>query len=100
MKCFSKFIQKLIRWSTHHYQSIHEVPRLQLQQFLRYFADKIAAIFFQRAITQERGLILSRNKLCVSYFFKGNPFKKFQNSSMHGSKIMPWIKKRDKGTDG
>ena len=41
MKYFSKFIQKLIRSSTHHYQSIHQVSRLQLQQFLRYFADEV-----------------------------------------------------------
>ena len=31
--------------------------------YLRYFADKIASIlFFQRAIIQERGIILSKNK--------------------------------------
>ena len=29
-----------------------------------------------------------------------NPYKKFQNSSMHGSKIMLCIKKRDERTDG
>ena len=64
--------------STHHYQSIHQVSRLWLQYFLRYFADKIASIFFQRAITQTRGIILSRKKIRVSYFFMRNPCKKFQ----------------------
>ena len=29
-----------------------------------------------------------------------NPYKKFQNSSMHGSKVMLWIKKRDEQTNG
>ena len=29
-----------------------------------------------------------------------NPYKKFQNSSMHGSKVMIYIKKRDERTDG
>ena len=29
-----------------------------------------------------------------------NPYKKFQNSSIHGSKVMLCIKKRDKRTDG
>ena len=29
-----------------------------------------------------------------------NPYKKFQNSSIHGSKIMLCIKKRDEGTEG
>ena len=29
-----------------------------------------------------------------------NPYKKFQNSSIHGSKVMLCIKKRDEWTDG
>ena len=29
-----------------------------------------------------------------------NPYKKFQNSSIHGSKVMLCIKKRDERTDG
>ena len=41
MKYFLEFLQKLIRLSTHHYQSIHQVSRLKLQQFLIYFADKV-----------------------------------------------------------
>ena len=69
-------------------------------QFFRYFADKIASIFFQRAITQKRGIILSRKKIHVSYFFMRNPYKKFQSSSIHGSKVMLCIKKRDERTDG
>ena len=67
---------------------------------MRYFADKIASIFFQRAITQKRGIILSRKKICVSYFFMRNPYMKFQNSSIHGFKVMLCIKKRDERTDG
>ena len=31
----------VMRSSTHHYQSIHQVSRLSPQQFLRYFADKV-----------------------------------------------------------
>ena len=41
MKYFSEFIQKLTRSSTSHYQSIHQVSRLLLQQFLKYFAHKV-----------------------------------------------------------
>ena len=41
MKYFSEFIQKLIRSSTHHYKSIHQVSRLYLKQVLRYFADMV-----------------------------------------------------------
>ena len=62
MKYFSKFIQKLISSSTHHYQSIHQVLRLYPEPFRRYFADKISSIFLQRAITQERGIIWMRKK--------------------------------------
>ena len=29
-----------------------------------------------------------------------NPYTKFQNSSIHGSKVMPCIKKHDEWTDG
>ena len=32
------------------------------------FADKIASIFFQRAITQKRGIILSRKKHVSAIF--------------------------------
>ena len=39
-------------------------------------------------------------KIRVSYFFMRNPYKKFQNRSIHGSKVMLCIKKRDERTDG
>ena len=69
--------------------------------FFSYFADKISAIFFQRTITQERDIILLRKKYVSAifffffffFFFMMNPFKNFQNSSMHGSKVMLCIKK-------
>ena len=64
MKYFPEFIQKLIRSSTNHYQSIHQVSRLYLEWFWWYFADKISSLFFQRAITQERGIILTGKKMC------------------------------------
>ena len=67
---------------------------------MRYFTDKIASIFFQRAITPKRGIILSRKKIHVSYFFMRNPYKKFQNISIYGSKVMLCIKKHDERTDG
>ena len=57
---------------------------------------KIASIFFQRAITQERDLILPRIKYM---FFHEESKKKIQNSSMHVSKVMLCIKKRDERRD-
>ena len=56
--------------------------------FFRYFADKILSIFFQRATTQERSIIMIRRKIGVSYVFMKNPNMKFQNPSMHRSKFM------------
>ena len=54
---------------------------------------------FQRAITQERGIILM-GKIRVSYFFIRHPYMKFQKPSMHGSEVMLCIKKRSGRTDG
>ena len=65
---FQNFIQKLIRSSTHHYQSTPQISRLYLQFFLRYFADKISSIFFQGIITQERGIILMVKKYLSAMF--------------------------------
>ena len=92
MKYFSEFIQKLIRPSTHHCQSIHLVSRLHLEWFWRYYADKISSILFQRAITQERGIILMGKNMSAIFFMK-NSNMKFQNSSIHGSEVMLCIKK-------
>ena len=54
--------------------------------------------FFQRAITQERGIIMM-GKICISYFFMRNPYIKFENPSMHGSEVMLCIKTRNGRTD-
>ena len=56
--------------------------------------------FFSKDHNSEKGHNPAKKKIRVSYFFMRNPYKKFQNSSMHGSKIMLCIKKRDERTDG
>ena len=61
-------------------------------RFLDIYADKISFIFFQRAITQERSIILM-GKIRVSFCFMRNPYMKFQNPSMHCSKVILCIKK-------
>ena len=69
MKYFSEFIQKLIRSSTHHTSLFIKFQGSSFNSyFYRYFADKIASIFFQRAITQERGIIMSRKKYVSAIF--------------------------------
>ena len=68
MEKFSKFNQKLIRSSINHYQSIHQVSSSSFNLF-RYFADKIASIFFRRDIIEERDIILSRKKYVSATFF-------------------------------
>ena len=55
---------------------------------------------FSKDHNSGRGINPVEKKIHVCYCFMRNPFKKFQNSSMHGSKIMLCIKKRDKWTDG
>ena len=65
----------------------------------RYFADKIAVTFFSKGHNSGKGHNPVNKKICVSDFFIRNPYKKFQNSSMHGSKVMLCIKKRDERTD-
>ena len=43
----------IIRSSTHRYQTIHQVSRLQLQQFLRNLLTRERCLNLQRAITYE-----------------------------------------------
>ena len=47
-----------------------------------------------------KGDISDNKKMQISYFSMRNPYMKFQNHSMHGSKDMVCIKKRDGRTDG
>ena len=89
---FLEFIQKLIRSSTHQYQSIHWVSRLYLEWFWRYFAEKPLSIFFQRAKTQKRGIIWMRKKNMCELFFHEKSIYEFQNPSMHCSEVMLCIK--------
>ena len=76
---FSKFLQKLIRLSTHHYQSIHEVFKALASSVLRYFTDKVKMPKFQRAITHKVFFrIYSKiNQIIIIT----NPFTKFHGSS-------------------
>ena len=43
---------------------------------------------------------VKKKKTRVSYFFMRNPYKKFQNGSIHGFKVMLCIKKHEGRTDG
>ena len=49
------------------HQSIHQVSRIYLEWFWKYFADKSSSILFQRAVTQEKGIIWMRKNM--SAFF-------------------------------
>ena len=66
--------------------------------FFKYFADNIASIYFFKRPYSGQGNNPVEKQICVSLFFMSNPYKKFQNSSMHGSKVM-LIKKRDGWTN-
>ena len=54
---------------------------------------------FSKGHNSEKGHNPVKKKICVSYFFMRNQYKKFQNSSIHGSKVMVCIKKRDERMD-
>ena len=40
-----------------------------------------------------------KKKIQVTYFFMRNPYMKFQNISIHGSKVMLCTRKRDERTN-
>ena len=95
---FSKFLQKLIRLSSHHYQSIH-LQGSSFNFFLDILLTRLHPYFF-KGHNSEKGHNPDKTKIHVSYFFMRNPYKKFQNSSVHGSKVMLCIKKHDERTGG
>ena len=94
------FVQKLIRYLLS--------PNQYTKFFLRYLANKIYVSFFKMSITPEKGITLERGitpergitqtnkKLWVSYFSIRNPYMKFQDPRMHGSKVTGGMKKCDK----
>ena len=55
---------------------------------------------FSKGHNSEKGHNPVKKKIQVSYFFMRNPYKKFQNSSIHGSKVMLCIKKREEWMEG
>ena len=55
---------------------------------------------FSKGHNSEKGHNPVKKKIRVSYFFMSNSYKKFQNSSIHGSKVPLCIKKHDERTDG
>ena len=66
MKYFSDFIQKLIRSSAHHPQSIYlSFKAIAFIVFFRYFNDSISSIYFQRAITRKKGQNPDKKTICV-----------------------------------
>ena len=85
--------QKLIRSSTHQPQPVYQIWRLKLKYFSRYLAHKIFKFCFQREITQKRGITQTRKKIRVNYFFMRNLYMKFQNPSIHRSKVSNFTEK-------
>ena len=53
---------------------------------------------FSKGHNLEKGHNPVKKKIRVSYFFMRNPYKKFQNSSVYGSKVMLCIQKHDERT--
>ena len=68
MKKLTEFVHRLIRLSTHHALSADQVSSSYVKYFAGYFADKSSFLFFQRSITQEREITLTRKQIRVSHF--------------------------------
>ena len=68
-----------------HEESIYKISKPLHAWFIKYGMHQMLFWFFQRGITPEREITLTRKKTCVSYFSMRNPYMKFQNPSMHGS---------------
>ena len=79
------------------YSSIRRFIRFQGSSFNSFSAallTRFQAIFFSKGHNSGKGHNPVEKKIRVSYFFfMMNPFKNFQNSSMHASKVMLCIKK-------
>ena len=96
MKYFSKFYSKvnqIVCSSLPVYSSRFKALALIV------FADNIASIFLKDH-NSGKGQNSVEKKYVFAIFFMRNLYKKFQNSSMHGSKVMLCIKKGDERTDG
>ena len=100
VKYFSEFIQKLIRSSTHQYQSIHRFQSSSLNSFWDNLLTIFHPYFFSKYHNSGKGHNPDEKKKYVSaIFFMGNPYMKFQNPSTHSSKVMLCIKKHNGRSD-
>ena len=80
MKYFFKFIRKLIRSSTPLYQSIHQAS-IVFEIFFWQDCIHISSKDNTRNSGKEHNPV--EKTIRVSYFFMRNPYKKFQNNSIH-----------------
>ena len=56
-------------------------------------------LFYLKSNNSKMGDNSDKEKIQVTYFFMRNPYMKFQNISIHGSKVMLCTRKCDKGTN-
>ena len=56
-------------------------------------------LFYLKGNNSKMGDNSDKEKIPVTYFFMRNPYMKFQNISIHGSKVMLCTRKRDKRTN-
>ena len=52
-------------------------------------------LFYLKGNNSKMGDKSDKKKYSVTYFFMRNPYMKFQNISVHGSKVMLCTRKRD-----
>ena len=101
MKYFWKFIQKLIRSSTHLPVYSSSCKALVSIVFEIFCWQDCIHIFSKGPNSGKGHNPVETKKICISYIFMRNYYKKFQNTSMYGSKVMLCIKNVTKRwTDG
>ena len=55
-------------------------------------------LFYEKGNNSKMGDSLDKKKILVTYFFMRNPYMKFQNISIHGSKVMLCTRKCNERT--
>ena len=65
---------------------------------MRYLANEISMLFYFKGNNSKMG-DNSDKKIQVTYIFMRNPYMKFQNISIPGSKVMLCTRKRDEQTN-
>ena len=96
-RIFVKIWRKVLKsWSGHLLISPNQYTKYEgssLNTFWDIMHTRFSNFVFKREITQKRGITQTRKKIRVNYFFMRNLYMKFQNPSIHRSKVSNFTEK-------